>query len=142
MEGILERAVEVGIDTLRRQLSGVMPDDMLLVAGDGPQARGFRLDGYGVFFDVEVPAVRPSLAWSLRTMNETAALFLEGCRRCASGFASPLPTRRRVRSSNEDLHASSSRLRRSRPLAPPRPIPAPWQPRRPSRHRRRRLAPR
>jgi hypothetical protein len=76
MEGILERAVEVGIDTLRRQLSGVMPDDMLLVAGDGPQARGFRLDGYGVFFDVEVPAVRPSLAWSLRTMNETAALFL------------------------------------------------------------------
>jgi len=76
MEGILERAVQVGIDSLRRQLSGVMPDDMLLIAGDGPQARGFRLEGYGVFFDVEVPAVRPSLAWSLRTMNETAALFL------------------------------------------------------------------
>ena len=76
MEGVFERAVQVGIDTLRRQLVGVMPDDMLLVAGDGPQARGFRLTGYGVFFDVEVPAVRPSLAWSLRTMNETAALFV------------------------------------------------------------------
>lgn len=75
MEGVLERAVQVGIDTLRRQLASVMPDDMLLVAGDGPQARGFRLDGYGVFFDVEVPQVRPSLAWSLRTMNETASLF-------------------------------------------------------------------
>ena len=75
MEGVLERAVQVGIDTFRRQLSAVMPDDMLLVAGDAPAARGFRLDGYGVFFDVEVPGVRPSLAWSLRTMNETAAMF-------------------------------------------------------------------
>ncbi|HEY6360503.1 MAG TPA: hypothetical protein VIX63_05335 [Vicinamibacterales bacterium] len=75
MEGVLERAVQVGIDTFRQQLRAVMPDDMLLVAGDSPAARGFRLDGYGVFFDVEVPGVRPSLAWSLRTMNETAALF-------------------------------------------------------------------
>lgn len=75
MEGVLERAVQVGIDSFRRRLSAVMPDDMLLVAGDGPAARGFRLDGYGVFFDVEVPGVRPSLAWSLQTMNETAAMF-------------------------------------------------------------------
>src|SRR5688500_10524292 len=75
MEGVLERAVRLGIDSVRRQLDAVAPDDMLLISGDGPQARGFRLDGYGVFFDVEVPGVRPSLAWSLRTMNETAALF-------------------------------------------------------------------
>jgi hypothetical protein len=75
MEGVLERAVTLGIDSFRRQLDAVAPDDMLLISGDGPQARGFRLDGYGVFFDVEVPGVRPSLAWSLRTMNETAALF-------------------------------------------------------------------
>ncbi len=75
MEGVLERAVQLGIDSFRRQLSAVMPDDMLLVTGDTPAARGFRLDGYGVFFDVEVPGVRPSLAWSLRTMNETAGLF-------------------------------------------------------------------
>lgn len=75
MEGVLERAVQVGIDSFRRRLSAVMPDDMLLIAGDGPQVRGFRLDGYGAFFDVAVPSVRPSLAWSLRTMNETAAMF-------------------------------------------------------------------
>jgi hypothetical protein len=75
MEGVLERAVQLGIDSFRRQLSAVMPDDMLLVTGDAPGARGFRLDGYGVFFDVEVPGVRPSLAWSLRTMNETASMF-------------------------------------------------------------------
>src|SRR5262249_38741930 len=28
----------------------------------------FRLDGYGVFFDVEVPMLRQSVAWSLRQM--------------------------------------------------------------------------
>jgi hypothetical protein len=70
MEGALERAVQLGVDNLRRRLRNVMPDDALLQAG-APQVRGFRLDGYGVFFDVEVPAVRRSFAWSLRTMNET-----------------------------------------------------------------------
>jgi hypothetical protein len=70
MEGALERAVQLGVDNLRRRLRPVMPDDALLQGG-APQVRGFRLDGYGVFFDVEVPAVRRSLAWSLRMMNET-----------------------------------------------------------------------
>lgn len=70
MEGVLERAVQLGVDNLRRRMRAVMPDDALLQGGT-PQVRGFRLDGYGVFFDVEVPAVRRSLAWSLRTMNET-----------------------------------------------------------------------
>ncbi|MGH9345760.1 MAG: hypothetical protein ACRD26_00705 [Vicinamibacterales bacterium] len=66
MEGVLERAVEHGADRLRRQVRRVMPD-MLLLSG-GAEARGFRLDGYGVFFDVEVPVMRRSVAWSLRTM--------------------------------------------------------------------------
>lgn len=66
MEGVLERAVEYGADLLRKQVRSVMPD-MLLLSG-AAQARGFRLDGFGVFFDVEVPALRQSVAWSLRTM--------------------------------------------------------------------------
>ncbi len=70
MEGVLERAVQLGVDNLRRRVRAVMPDDALLQGG-APQVRGFRLDGYGVFFDVEVPALRQSLAWSIRTMNET-----------------------------------------------------------------------
>jgi hypothetical protein len=70
MEGALERAVQLGVDNLRRRLRNVMPDDALLQGG-APQVRGFLLDGYGIFFDVEVPAVRRSFAWSLRTMNET-----------------------------------------------------------------------
>ena len=66
MEGVLERAVEHGADRLRLQVRRVMPD-MLLLSGEA-HARGFRLDGYGVFFDVAVPVMRQTFAWSLRTM--------------------------------------------------------------------------
>ena len=72
MEGVLERAVQLGVENLRRRVRAVMPDDALL-QGSAPQVRGFRLEGYGVFFDVEVPSLRRSLAWSLRTMNENGA---------------------------------------------------------------------
>jgi len=74
MEGVLERAVQLGVENLRRKVRAVMPDDALL-QGSAPQVRGFLLDGYGVFFDVEVPSLRRSLAWSLRTMNENAAVL-------------------------------------------------------------------
>jgi hypothetical protein len=70
MEGLLERAVQSGVNNLRRKVRAVMPDDALLQGGL-PQVRGFRLEGYGVFFDVEVPGLRPSMAWTLRTMSDT-----------------------------------------------------------------------
>ena len=72
MEGVLERAVEQGANQLRRQVQRLMPD-MLLMSG-AAEARGFRLDGYGVFFDVEVPVLRRSVAWSLRTMVDENGL--------------------------------------------------------------------
>ena len=68
MEGVLERAVEYGGDQVRRQVRRVMPD-MLLMSG-AAEARGVRLDGYGVFFDVAVPVLRRSVAWTLKTMME------------------------------------------------------------------------
>jgi hypothetical protein len=64
MEGVLERAVSNGADNLLRQVQHVMPDVPMLTGA--PEVRGFRLDGYGVFFDVEVPALRLPLAWTLR----------------------------------------------------------------------------
>jgi hypothetical protein len=66
MEGVLEGAVEHGADRLRRRVRRLMPD--LLMLSGAAEARGFRLDGYGVFFDVEVPVMRRSMAWSLRTI--------------------------------------------------------------------------
>ena len=67
MEGILERAVLNGADNLLRQVESVMPDAMTL--SSAPQVRGFRLEGYGDFFDVGVPALRPSIAWMMRSMQ-------------------------------------------------------------------------
>jgi hypothetical protein len=76
MEGVLERAVAHGADRLRRQVRRVMPD-MLLLSGEA-QARGFRLEGYGVFFDVSVPVMRQTVAWSLRTfMQESGPSALQ-----------------------------------------------------------------
>jgi hypothetical protein len=72
MEAVLERAVEQGAANLREKVRRVMPD-MLTLSG-AAQARGFRLDGYGVFFDVEVPSLRHSVAWSLRTMADDSGM--------------------------------------------------------------------
>jgi hypothetical protein len=66
MEGALERAVERGAAVLSRQIRAISPDAMFLTGT--AQVRGFRLEGYGVFFDVEVPALRPTVAWTLRAM--------------------------------------------------------------------------
>jgi hypothetical protein len=79
MEGVLERAVSSGADNVVRQLRSVMGDAWMLTGV--PEVRGFRLDGYGVFFDVEVPALRPPVTWPLRYMfrdnRETVAMVNE-----------------------------------------------------------------
>jgi len=67
MEGVLERAVQLGARRLSQQVQAVSPD-MLVIAGSA-RAKGFMLDGYGVFFDVDVPALRRSVAWSFRQLG-------------------------------------------------------------------------
>jgi hypothetical protein len=41
-----------------------------LLVSDNAHARGFRLDGYGIFFDVEVPSFYSTLTWTLRTLDQ------------------------------------------------------------------------
>ena len=67
MEGTLERAVLNGADNLLRQVRAVIPDAPMLTGT--PEVRGFRLDGYGIFFDVEVPALRLPVTWPLRYIS-------------------------------------------------------------------------
>jgi hypothetical protein len=66
MEGALARAVNFGAARLNQEIRAVMPD-VIVLAGES-RARGFQLQDYGVFFDVEVPVLRQSMMWSLRTM--------------------------------------------------------------------------
>jgi len=68
MERLLEGAVEHGATVIRDRLQAIMPADMLLT--ENARARGFRLDGYGVFFDVEVPSLEGTLPWSFRTLDQ------------------------------------------------------------------------
>jgi hypothetical protein len=64
MEGALTRAVEFGAQSLNRDLRAVVPD-VFMLAGEA-QARGVYLEGYGIFFDVQVPIMRQSMMWSLK----------------------------------------------------------------------------
>ena len=72
MESVFEAAVANGAETLVRQVRAVMPD-MLVLTG-APRARGFRLEGYGAFFDVDVPEMRRSMRWTLRTFTGSGGL--------------------------------------------------------------------
>ena len=67
MESVLESAVRNGAHNLLQQVSLVSPDVPTLTGP--PQVRGFRLAGYGLFFDVGVPGLRPPISWQLRTMG-------------------------------------------------------------------------
>ena len=62
MEGVLSAAVRNGAETLARQLQVAEPGS-LIITGTA-RARGFALEGYGVFFDVDVPQMKQSVAWS------------------------------------------------------------------------------
>jgi len=66
MEGTLESAVKIGADNLLRQMKAVAADPPMLAGF--PVVRGFRLDGYGIFFDVGVPMLRLPVTWPLRSM--------------------------------------------------------------------------
>jgi hypothetical protein len=67
MEGALVGAVSHGAGQVSRQLQPVS-QNLLLLSG-AARARGFALDGYGVFFDVEIPAMRESALSIMRTFE-------------------------------------------------------------------------
>ena len=68
MERVLEGAVEHGATVTRDRLQALLPAQMLI--SENARVRGFRLDGYGVFFDVEVPSLEGTLPWSFRTLDQ------------------------------------------------------------------------
>ena len=72
MERVLELAVEHGAAVTRDRLQAVLPPNQTSMTGDNAQARGFRIEGYGVFFDVIVPPfyTESTLAWTLRTLDQ------------------------------------------------------------------------
>ena len=68
MEQVLERAVEHGATLTRERLRASLPADMLLT--ENARVRGFRLEGYGMFFDVAVPSLEGTLPWMFRALDQ------------------------------------------------------------------------
>ena len=68
MERVLEGAVEHGAKVTRDRLQASSWPEMLL--SDNARVRGYRLEGYGLFFDVAVPMLEGSLTWSFRTLDQ------------------------------------------------------------------------
>jgi len=71
MERVLEAAVAHGAAGFRDRLQAVAPDapiELLII--DSPRVRGFKLDPYGVFFDVSVPSLNGTLTWSLKVLDQ------------------------------------------------------------------------
>jgi hypothetical protein len=70
MERVLEGAVEHGLTSTRDRVQALAQVPADLLVSENAHARGFRLDGYGVFFDVVVPSFETTLTWSLRTLDQ------------------------------------------------------------------------
>jgi hypothetical protein len=68
MERVLEGAVEHGVANIRDRLQAVGPTELLI--SDNARVRGFRLEGYGMFFDVVVPSLDTTVLWSIRTLDQ------------------------------------------------------------------------
>ena len=67
-ESALENAVRYGTQMLNQRLQSSNTDNMVMLVGL-TRARGFRLDDYGVVFDVEFPSMRRSMVWSMQELE-------------------------------------------------------------------------
>jgi len=68
MEGVLVQAVRLGAQEVSSTMEKFEPAGVTALTGT-PRARGFVLDGYGIFFDVEIPNLNQGLVWSMLTMQ-------------------------------------------------------------------------
>jgi hypothetical protein len=66
VEGVHGRALEA------LQLGAGMP--AMFTLDGNTRARAFRIDGYGVFFDVDLPPIPRSVEWSFRVLDTGAVL--------------------------------------------------------------------
>ena len=56
MEGVLQQAIQHGADLVYAQLRAVLPDPPRL--GSQPRVSGFKLPGYGIVFNIDVPMIQ------------------------------------------------------------------------------------
>ena len=86
MEAVLSQAVRGGAERLAEQLGSGNPN-VSFFTGQA-RARGFVLEGYGVFFHVEIPEMQGSLVMSVNTVEKDLAVAstLESLRRAVGAI--------------------------------------------------------
>jgi len=94
MEGVLAQAVRNGAVRAGRDLAPSLPGTLSLTGQ--ARARGFILDGYGVFFDVEIPSLLKSVAWVMQSQErdlQNAANSLQSVRDLVESLPQASPKR-------------------------------------------------
>jgi len=89
LEGMLPTKVKSGAKDTMREIEAVTPGLNLLTTS-APRARGFHLEGYGVFFYVEIPGVRPSVASLVEQMQRERERGASASRAAAGNAVVPL----------------------------------------------------
>lgn len=88
MESVLVRAIEHAAEVMTHRLTTVSPDVMALAGM--PRAQGFRIEGHGLFFAVEVPRLSDSMNWALQVLSsDRDERTLGSLRRLAETQADP-----------------------------------------------------
>jgi hypothetical protein len=107
MERVLEQAVEHGAKVTQDRLQAVVPADRLVTMN--ARVRGFRIEAYGMFFDVEVPSLlyEATLPWMFRTLDQNDL-----------GLASALKTLRAVVEKAGDVNLEQALKRVELQVAP------------------------
>jgi len=67
LEAMLTNAVKAGASSLAAQLQAE-PNSLFVT--NNARARGHELEDYGVFFDVDVPTIMPSVLWAVQTRQQ------------------------------------------------------------------------
>jgi hypothetical protein len=90
MEGVLVQAVRLGAEEVSKELARFEPAGVTVLSGM-PRARGFVLDGHGIFFDVEIPDMNQSVVWSVITVHREQQVgnALETLRTALKGLEGP-----------------------------------------------------
>ena len=95
MEIVLTNAVRNGAETISRQMQAQQPGSLFVV--DTARARGIVLEGYGVFFAVDVPMMRQAAVWSARQlMQRDLQEKIASLNAIAANVANDLDTRRQA----------------------------------------------
>jgi hypothetical protein len=67
LEGVLERSVQIGISNAIQKIPG--GEFAAPIWTDEHRARGFYLDSFGVFVDVEMPTLNASFTWTVQLLS-------------------------------------------------------------------------